>query len=312
MQSSTSPVNSSEVSLRRRVPWWQPVVRRYSFAILIGFLVTVVVAAVGASRSPQYEARVALIANPVKAADTSSADFSSVVGLNLAGVSELAHSDSLLKSVHRQVPGSSVPDDMLGQIVVDAVPASSVVRITVTQPNPQVAVKVAKAVSANVVDADLLAPNGTFRVLDEDPSAQQVSPDLKLAVGMALLAGLLSGVLSALWLRSRRQRIESVSHLRQLLVGTGLPVLDFHGSNTLGGVMKAVGPVHPVTVGRGVDGLVSDLHPDVSVAPASSAAADRYPVLLLVEVGKTSPTELRSALKLLSRVGLPVVGVSLQ
>lgn len=161
--------------------------------VAVGLLVGLVVLLVTQLRGDEYEARVSLLATPAAASD----QFGEVVALSLPAVVEVARNPSVLAAAART--GTSAAD-LADGVAVELVPASGLARLTVRAPSAERAAKAATAIAGAVIAANLLAPAGTLRLLDERPDVTRVAPDRPLGVGLALAAAVVAGVAAAaLW-----------------------------------------------------------------------------------------------------------------
>jgi capsular polysaccharide biosynthesis protein len=161
--------------------------------VLAGLLVGLLVLLVTQLRDDEYEARVSLLATPAGEAS----QFGEVVALSLPAVVEVAQSPSVLAEAART--GTSA-EDLAGGVSVELVPASGLARVTVRAASGERAAKAATAIARSVIAANLLAPAGTLRLLDDRPDVTQVAPDRPLGVGLALAVAVLAGIATAaLW-----------------------------------------------------------------------------------------------------------------
>ncbi|SER48283.1 hypothetical protein [Lentzea albida] len=162
-------------------------------AVLEGVLAAVVVGAAVllavAMRDGVTEGRLTLLATPV-AAD--SAQFGEVTSLAAPAVVQLVRSPSVLDAAAGAA--GTTPERLADAIAVELVPASGVARISVRADSADHASAAVTAVARAVVEADLLAPAARFRLVDPRPETTQVSPDWRLATGLALVAAVIAGV----------------------------------------------------------------------------------------------------------------------
>ncbi|MGI5501403.1 hypothetical protein [Lentzea sp. CA-135723] len=154
-------------------------------AVLVGAAVLAAVA----MRDGVAEGRLTLLATP---AAPDSAQFGEVTSLAAPAVVQLVRSPSVLDAAAKAAQTS--PERLADAIAVELVPASGVARISVRADSADHAGKAVTAVTQAVIDADLLAPAAKFRLLDPRPETSQVSPDLRLATGLALVAAVIAGV----------------------------------------------------------------------------------------------------------------------
>ncbi|MFD4675670.1 hypothetical protein ACFWNN_38490 [Lentzea sp. NPDC058450] len=153
-------------------------------AVLVGAAVLAAVA----MRDGVTEGRLTLLATPTP----DSAQFGEVTSLAAPAVVQLVRSPSVLDAAAKAA--ETTPSQLADAIAVELVPASGVARISVRADSADHAGKAVTAVAQAVIDADLLAPAAKFRLLDPRPETSQVSPDLRLATGLALVAAAIAGV----------------------------------------------------------------------------------------------------------------------
>ncbi|HEX7309290.1 hypothetical protein [Lentzea sp.] len=154
-------------------------------AIAVGALVLLAVAL----RDGVSEGRLALLATP---STPDSSQFGEVTSLAAPAVVQLVRSPSVLAAAAQQA--GTTPERLADAIAVELVPASGVARISVRADTAEHASKAVTAVAKAVVDADLLAPAARFRLVDPQPETATVSPDWRLATGLALVAAVIAGV----------------------------------------------------------------------------------------------------------------------
>lgn len=273
-------------------------------AIIVAVVVLVAVSAYGLTRPPVYEARSTLVATPTQTqGETVSADFPSVVGLTLAGVDEFVHTDSVLGRIHAEVPSSSPPDELTGQIAVTLVPASGVVRISVRQGDPESAAAVVRALSDEVEQSDLLSPVGQFRTLDANPIAFKVAPDPRLALGLTVAAAAIAGLLTLLL---GRRLATTPARMSPLMSSRGIPFIDARENfSVVSDVVEPVKRMRVVPVGRVNPARVEWVRE--SLGPDRLAEALNAPVGFLVSDGSTSRRDIQLALSVFERRRVPVV-----
>jgi capsular polysaccharide biosynthesis protein len=210
-------------------------------AVLEGLLAAVVVGAAVllavALRDGVTEGRLTLLATP-SASD--SAQFGEVTSLATPAVVQLVRSPSVLDVA--AAAGGMTPDRLSDAIAVELVPASGVARISVRADSAAHASAAVTAVAQAVIEADLLAPAAKFRLLDPRPETTQVTPDWRLATGLALVAAVIAGVA---FVALRRLRGNTV---RVALAGAGI--------------------THPVVVTTGDDPELADRLTALCVAAA--------------------------------------------
>ncbi|MFD5829186.1 hypothetical protein [Lentzea sp. NPDC060358] len=166
-------------------------------ALAVGALVLLAVAL----RDGVSESRLALLATP---STPDSAQFGEVTSLATPAVVQLVRSPSVLEAAAEQA--GTTPGRLADAIAVELVPASGVARISVRADTAEHAAAAVSAVAKAVVDADLLAPAGRFRLVDPRPETSTVSPDWRLATGLALAAAVIAGVAAGVLRRGNTAR----------------------------------------------------------------------------------------------------------
>ncbi|KOV85157.1 hypothetical protein [Nocardia sp. NRRL S-836] len=251
-----------------RVP--RAVVEGLLAAVVVGTLVLLAVAL----RDGQSEGRLALLATP---STPDSAQFGEVTSLATPAVVQLVRSPSVLDAAGR---AAGMPAHQLADaIAVELVPASGVARISVRAPSAEQASAAVSAVAKAVVDADLLAPAARFRLLDPRPETTAVTPDLRLATGLALVAAVVAGVAAA---AARRLR-GAGSVVRSVLTTAGVrhPVVVAHNddpglTNRLAALCAAAArPVRVLPVGPDLAAKAEELAralPDKASEPGDGTA----------------------------------------
>lgn len=187
-------------------------------AVAVGALVLLAVSL----RGGESEGRLTLLATP---STPDSAQFGEVTSLAAPAVVQLVRSPSVL-DVAAQAAGTT-PDRLADAIAVELVPASGVARISVRADTADHAATAVSAVAQAVIDADLLAPAARFRLVDPRPETASVTPDRRLATGLALVAAVIAGV--------------TVAALRRLR------------GNPVRGALTTAGISHPVVVAHDDD-----------------------------------------------------------
>lgn len=202
----------------------KPFSRRTAECAAVALAVGVLVFAVGMLRPADHQGRVALLAEPVAAEDTgTTAQYGEVVALTLPALVELSRSPSVLQAAAR-VSGYA-PEDLAKHVSVELVPASGLARLSVRAGTAEQAGATASAIARSLVDANLLAPVGGLRVLDEKPDVVQVSPDRLLSTGLALAAAVLAGVAMGVARQLRTARGQEAVRKALTAAGTRHPVL---------------------------------------------------------------------------------------
>jgi hypothetical protein len=163
--------------------------------LVVGTLTGLVVLLAAELRGEEYEARVGLLATPAAPVAGVTAQYGEVVSLTLPALVEVARSPSVLNEAATH---AGIPADELGEhVAVELVPASGLARLSVRADSAAQAGAAAIAVARSVIDADLLTPAGTLRLLDTRPDVTQVAPDRPLGIGLALAAAVVAGITAA-------------------------------------------------------------------------------------------------------------------
>jgi hypothetical protein len=176
----------------------RPLVAGLLAAVLTGLLVLLATEL----RGDEYEARIGLLAIPAAPAAGVTAQYGEVVALTLPALVEVAHSPSVLRAA--AVATGTSPDQFAEHVAVELVPASGFARLSVRAPSATQAGAAVTAIARRLVDARLLAPVGTLRLLDGRPDIAQVAPDRPLGLGLALAAAAVAGVAAAALCHARR------------------------------------------------------------------------------------------------------------
>ncbi|SMD20981.1 hypothetical protein [Lentzea albidocapillata] len=208
-------------------------------AVLVGAAVLLAVAL----RDGVTEGRLTLLATP-SAPD--SAQFGEVTSLAAPAVVQLVRSPSVLDAAAGAA--GTTPDRLADAIAVELVPASGVARISVRADSAAHAASAVTAVARAVIEADLLAPAARFRLVDPRPETTQVTPDWRLATGLALVAAVIAGV-----------AVVAVRRLR---------------ANVVGAALSTAGIRHPVVV-------AADDDPDLTERLTALCVAAARPVRVL-------------------------------
>jgi capsular polysaccharide biosynthesis protein len=230
--------------------------------LVVGGLVTVAVM----MRAPEFDGRIGLVAVPVPAASDGAAnEYGEVVSLGLPALTELARSPSMLRDVAGSVPDSPPVEELFDAVTVELVPASGVARLTVRAEDGALAGALAEQLAQRVIAADVLNPSARLRALDTQADVEQVSPDLQLGIGLALVAAVLAALTTAAYLRSFRPRGSSPA-LMETLAGVGsrsVAVLDGRDPALVNRILilqeAANRPLRVVPVSPGLAGRVSSL-----------------------------------------------------
>lgn len=169
-------------------------------AVAVGTLVLLAVS----MRDGVSEGRLTLLATP---STPDSAQFGEVTSLAAPAVVQLVRSPSVL-DVAAKAAGTT-PDRLADAVAVELVPASGVARISVRADTSEHASWAVSAVAKAVIEADLLAPAARFRLVDDQPETARVSPDWRLATGLALTAAVIAGVAVATLRRLRGNNVRT-------------------------------------------------------------------------------------------------------
>jgi capsular polysaccharide biosynthesis protein len=230
--------------------------------LVVGGLVTVAVM----MRPPEFDGRIGLVAVPVTATEGSADEYGEVVSLGLPALTELARSPSMLRDVAASVPNSPPVEELFESVTVELVPGSGVARLTVRADDGALAGALAEQLTRRVIDADVLSPSARLRALDTQADIQQVSPNLQLGIGLALIAAVLAALTTAVYLRSFRPHVRGSSPILDALADVGsrpVAVLDGRDPVLVNRILvlqqAANRPLRVVPVGPGLDGRVNSL-----------------------------------------------------
>lgn len=234
-------------------------------ATAVALVVAVLVLAVTSLRGEQYESRVAVLAVPAAQTD-SAAQYGEVAALAMPAVVQLVHSASVLDAAAQAA--QSTPREIADGVTVELVPASGLARLSVRASSADRASAAVSAVAKAVMDANLLAPAGRLRLLDERPDTTKVAPDWRLATGLALAAAVAAAIATAAARSLRRPRT---------------------GETAVRAAVVAAGVRHPVALVREDDpGLVDRL-------TALCVAAARPVRVIAADAGLTTQAEALAA-----------------
>lgn len=172
-------------------------------ATAVALVVAVLVLAVTSLRGERYESQVAVLAVPAAQSD-SAAQYGEVASLAMPAIVQLVHSPTVLNAA--AAASGSTAREIADGVGVELVPASGLARLSVRAGSASAASSAVLAVAKAVADANLLAPAGRLRVLDDRPDTIRVAPDWKLASGLALAAALAAGIATAAVRTLRRPR----------------------------------------------------------------------------------------------------------
>ncbi|MEU4804217.1 hypothetical protein [Actinosynnema sp. NPDC023587] len=235
--------------------------------VLVALAVASLVVLATLFRSEEHVARVGLLAGPASA---DSPQYGEVTALALPALVELARSPSVVGAV-----GTNAE-----RVSVELVPASGLARVSVRAATALQAKREATALANVLVQADLLAPAGKLRLLDQ-PEVVRVSPDWPLTTGLAGAAGLVAGIASVVVRHLRRTR--ATDGVRAALASAGVrhavPVLPDDDPDLLekltAMLTAAARPVRVVSVDPDLVERAEDLSddlPDKVFEPAEGTA----------------------------------------
>lgn len=283
-------------------------------AAVVGLLAFLGIYAYGMSQRDVYQSRVALTVRPVTpAGGVTGPDYTAVVTANMPAVVELAGSRSVIEGARRRVPGAPPVGEISENTVVDIVPASSVIRVSVTADTPDQSTKLVQALTQEMINQDLFAPVGKMVPLDRTPpTATQVQPVAKVSRGMAMLLGLALSIATFVALSLLSPVVHSRRQLARIVKDPTMPVLDLNrpgGVDRAAALLEMFGGAKAVAVGRRPDKRRQDVERRIPELDAGDALD--VPVLLIVHRGYVEPNEIESALALAQRVGARVIGVAL-
>jgi len=269
-------------------------------AAAVAVVVAVLVLAVTSLRGERYESRVAVLAVPATQTD-SAAQYGEVASLAMPAVVQLVHTTSVLEAAAKAA--SSTPREIDAGVNVELVPASGLARLSVRADSAAQASAAVTAIAKAVADANLLAPAGRLRVLDDHPDTIRVVPDWKLATGLALAAALAAAIAVAA-LRSLRRPRTGEAAVRAALEAAGmrrsvaLVREDDPGmiDRLTALCLAAARPVRVIAADPGLAGQAEHLAaalPDKAGEPGEGSA------VIAVADGENGPGDLTAALSVL-------------
>jgi capsular polysaccharide biosynthesis protein len=177
-------------------------------ALAVGFGVLALVVTLLLSRPSAYSARIGVVASPRVSNQTMPADYGAVVSLTMQALPELAVSEGTIAAIRAAVPDAPPAEQLRNAITVELVPGSSVARITVVGSGQDTTVAILRALLAQIQKANLLAPVAELKTIGAaNPSAELVGRDTKLALGLGIVAGLISSLLSVVLVQTLRPRL---------------------------------------------------------------------------------------------------------
>jgi capsular polysaccharide biosynthesis protein len=286
--------------------------RTFLAAFIAFLIVSGVVIGYVSTRPPTYQARIAIIASPVDV-KSSNADFSAVVSLTMAGVGETARSASVLAKAVSGVPNAPSPDVLADRVTVELVPGSGVARVSVTADSASQTSVLTRAVGAGIVNADLLRPVGIFRLVDtRAPQAYKIAPDLTLALGFGMTAGLLAAVLAGAAMLIFRPRVSTRNQTLSAIGDPLIPVIELNSEaeiKDMAALLGASSKLLLVPAGSAAWPATTTLKLRLQTGE-EIPTADAL-VFVIVKRGVTTPVELRNAVSLVMASGGRLNGVIL-
>lgn len=267
-------------------------------ATAVALVVAVLVLAVTSLRGEQYESRVAVLAVPAPQTD-SAAQYGEVAALALPAIVQLVHSPTTLEAAAHAA--STTPREI--GLAVELVPASGLTRLSARAASADQASAAVTAVAKAVADANLLAPAGRLRVLDERPDTTRVAPDWKLAAGLALAAALAAGVATAALRMLRRPRTGEAA-VRAAVVAAGVrhPVaLVWKDDTSMLDRLTAlcVAAARPVRVIAADHGLTAQAESLAASLPDKADEPGEGTAVIAVSDSRNEPGDLTAALAVL-------------
>lgn len=252
----------------------RPLLISLGVALLVAVAVLLVVEVGG----EEHESRVGLLAVPTEGEgpEGGRAQYGEVVALSLPALVELSRSPSVLRAPAEEL--GTTTEDLARRVSVELVPASGLARLSVRAATADQAAQAATRISQAVVDADLLGPAARLRPLDR-PETTRVAPDRPLALGLALVAGVVAGLAA-----------HAVGHLRRTRAGDHV-----RAALTAGGVR------HPVAV-------LPDDDPDLARRLAVLCEASARPARVVAVVPELTDRAEALAAELPDKTGEPADG----
>lgn len=267
-------------------------------ATAVALVVAVLVLAVTSLRGEQYESRVAVLAVPATQTD-SAAQYGEVASLAMPAIVQLVHSPTVLDAAARAA--NSTPREI--GVNVELIPASGLARLSVRAGSAEQASAAVTAMAKAVADANLLAPAGRLRVLDERPDTTRVAPDWKLAAGLALAAALAAGIATAAARTLRRPRTGEAA-VRAAVAAAGLrhPVALVREDDP--GMLDrltalCVAAARPVRVIAADHGLTAQAESLAASLPDKAGEPGEGTAVIAVTDGESEPGDLAAALAVL-------------
>lgn len=269
-------------------------------ATAVALVVAVLVLAVTSLRGEQYESRVAVLAVPATQTD-SAAQYGEVASLAMPAVVQVVHTAAVLDVAAKAA--KSTPREIADGVAVELVPASGLARLSVRAGSADQASAAVTAIAKAVADANLLAPAGRLRVLDERPDTTRVAPDWKLAAGLALAAALAAAI-ATVALRSLRRPRTGEAAVRAAVAAAGIrrPVaLVREDDPSMIDRLTAlcVAAARPVRVIPAVPGLAVQAEYLAAALPDKAGEPGEGTAVIAVADGENEPGDLTAALSVL-------------
>lgn len=290
--------------------WPIPTIAGVLAALLFGMLIGGYIA----TRPPIFEAQVTVVAAPDQSVRGGSSDFGSVVSLTLPAMTEVARSRSLLTLVRAKVPGAPSLNELTNAISVQIVPASGVAQISVTGGSPRLVTALAGEIGQQVIDENLLAPVGQFRLTDTSPIATQVAPDRKLAAGFGLAAAILGGIVVFGATAAVYPRVMSDRDVLRVLDWLEVAVVDLRsasGRATLEGALLRDPNISILPVGNHAAATKARVLELLPLASGEGSTSPDRLTIVAVSRGDASRAELRSAVVMAYVAGWRLLAVVL-
>lgn len=301
---------TSSAALLARVRPTSPAARRRWRAVGLGLVAGLVVAGLISAatllQAPEYEGRVGLIAVPTPDvplppnSQSNTASFGEVVSLALPALSELATTPSALEATAQAVPGAPPPEQIGEDVVVEQLPGSGVVRLSVSGDTPEQAAALTMALAREVAATDKLAPIARLELLDDQATVIQTAPDATFGVALALVAGIVAGSVIIVFLMPYRPRRSAGETVLAAVKEAGRPpVAVLHGDDPLLGhrvaalQQAAARPIRIVPLGPELDERAEQLRGNLAEAstPMSSNGMSNSAAILGVADRKHTTTD---------------------
>ncbi len=196
------------------------------------FVVAVGIAAgISFAITPKYEstAKVFLAVNAREASDTIAATY--FLNTRAASYADLAHSSELAERVINVLDLDMTPADLASQISTEVVEETSLITITVTDQDPQVAQRIADVVTTEFqayteeLETSGEGTESQIKVQVTDPpeyNGTPVSPNIPLNISAGALIGLLLGIALAVSRELLDRTVRTADHIAEV---TDAPVL---------------------------------------------------------------------------------------